>query len=154
MDNFFEIFKSLSNLKSKENQDNITEIPKEIQDQYPYGQFPIKYTKSGQETIRKQSENRFSYTESESQKENKPNSNNDINQLGLIFPLIQSLSGQKKEPKDLMQIFGKILFKDNPELQKLFSLIPKTKTKSESESINENFPNTNKVNINSLKRID
>lgn len=152
MDNFFEIFKSLSSLKSKENQSNIVNIPKEIQDQYPYGQFPIKYTKSGQETIRKQSENRFSYIEDESTKEDKANSSNDISQLGLILPLIQALSGQKKQPKDLMQIFGKILFKDNPELQKLFSLMPKIKT--QSETIDENFPNTNKVNISSLKRID
>jgi len=152
LDNFFEIFKSLSNLKTKESESNKIEIPKEVKDQYPYGEFPLKYTKSGQETIRKQSENRFSYSEKNDKENIDTNNTNNINQLGLLLPLIQVMSGDKKQPKDLMQIFGKILFKDNPELQKLFSLMPKVK--SHNIQSEENFPNTNKVNISSLNRID
>ena len=147
MDNFFELFKSISNLNSKENYTTKNEIPKEIKDQYPYGEFPIKYTKNGQEKIRIQSENRFSYSEEQKQQQN----NGSLEQLNLFIPLIQMMTN-KKEPKDMLQIFGKLLFKDNPELQKLFSLMPKIK----SQEINNNqaFPNTNKINISSLKKID
>lgn len=147
LDNILDIIKSLSNIKEKKEIEQ--PIPKEIKDQYPYGEFPIKYTKSGQETIRKQSENRFSYSEESKIETNKKS---DLDSLGLLLPLIQAFSGDKKQPKDLMQIFGKLLFKDNPELLKLFSALPKTKSK-EIVSVKD-FPDTNKVNISSLKRID
>ena len=60
MDNLSELLQLFSNTTKKEEK---TTIPKELADQYPYGQFPIRYTKIGQEEIRKQSENRFSYSE-------------------------------------------------------------------------------------------
>lgn len=151
LDNFFEIFKSISSLSNKNHESQNVEIPKEIKDQYPYGEFPIQYTKSGQETIRKQSENRFSYSE-EKNNSQPENAKPDANQLSLLLPIIQMLSSNKKNPKDLMQVFGKLLFKDNPDLQRLFNLMPKVK--SQEIKTEESFPNTNKVNINSLKRID
>ena len=149
MDNFFELFKSISKLSTKDNSPQTQPIPKEVQDQYPYGEFPIKYTRLGQETIRKQSENRFSYKEEE-KKEIKDNPF-DVSSLGLLLPLMQMFTGDKKQPKDLLQIFGKLLFKDNPELQKIINLMPKMKSQ---EVTSEDFPNTNKVQISSLKRID
>lgn len=151
MDNFFELFNSISKLSTKENSAPPQPIPKEVQDQYPYGEFPIKYTRSGQETIRKQSENRFSYKEEE--KVEQKNNSFDVNSLGFLLPLMQMFSGDKKQPKDLLQIFGKLLFKDNPELQKLLNIIPKMKSQ-EVNSDSEKFPDTNKVQISSLKRID
>ena len=72
--------------------------------------------------------------------------------LSLLLPFIQMMSGGKKQPKDFMQIFSKIIFKDNPELQKLFNLLPKTKSQEITQS--KEFPNTNKVSISSLKRIN
>ena len=152
LDNFFEIFKSLNSINNKSEQSPQIDIPKEIRDQYPYGEFPIKYTKSGQETIRKQSENRFSYKE-ESRHNERENNKPDTNQLSILLPIIQMLSSDKKNPKDLMQVFGKLLFKDNPELQKLFNLMPKVKSQ-EIKNTENPFPDTNKVNISSLKRIN
>ena len=151
MENFLDIFKSLSNTNQTSKGESNTQIPKEILDQYPYGQFPIKYTKSGQETIRKQSENRYSYSDTESTTEKQSNSF-DISSLSAFLPIIQALSGGKKNSKDLMNIFGKILFKDNPELQKIINLLPKTKSQEIDNSSND-F-NTQSVNITSLKRIN
>lgn len=98
MENFLDIFKSLSNTNQTSKGESNTQIPKEILDQYPYGQFPIKYTKSGQETIRKQSENRYSYSDTESTTEKQSNSF-DISSLSTFLPIIQALSGGKKIPK-------------------------------------------------------
>ncbi len=152
MDKIFDLLKNFSNLSNQ--QENKTEniIPKEVLDQYPYGEFPIRYTKLGQETIRKQSENRFSYNNDEQSKNNNKSNDNNFLQIGTLLPFIQMLAGGKKQPKDMMQLFSKFLFKDNPELQKLFSLIPNIKNQEIKN--NSEFPNTNKIQISSLKRID
>jgi hypothetical protein len=145
VENILDIINTLSNKSNTESKQN--PIPKEITDQYPYGQFPIQYTRSGQEQIRKQSENRFSYEKNEPEKTQ--NSNLDIKS---ILPIIQILSGQKKQPKDLLKVVSKIIFKDNPEMEKLFNLLPTPKSQEIKSS--ETFPNTNKVSINNLKRIN
>lgn len=145
----------LGKLNSNNNSKDTNPIPKEIIDQYPYGQFPLRYTKTGQEIIRKQSESRYSYeqpnTYNEPPQENK--SDNNLN-LSMLLPFIQMLSGGKKNPKDMMQVFSKLLFKDNPDMQKLFSMLPNIKGLDVKTTNNETFPNTNKVEISSLKRID
>ena len=152
MDNIFEM---LGKLNSNNNSKDTSPIPKEIIDQYPYGQFPLRYTKTGQEIIRKQSESRYSYEQQnnydESPQENK--SDNNLN-LSMLLPFIQMLSGGKKNSKDMMQVFSKLLFKDNPDMQKLFSMLPNIKGLDVKTTNNETFPNTNKVEISSLKRID
>ena len=152
MDNIFE---TLGKLNSNNNSKDTNQIPKEIIDQYPYGQFPLRYTKTGQEIIRKQSESRYSYEQpnayNEPPQENK--SDNNLN-LSMLLPFIQMLSGGKKNPKDMMQVFSKLLFKDNPDMQKLFSMLPNIKGLDVKTTNNETFPNTNKVEISSLKRID
>ena len=51
MDNIAQILKILSMQNNTENKE--VNIPKEIIDQYPYGEFPIRYTRNGQEVIRK-----------------------------------------------------------------------------------------------------
>lgn len=145
LDNIFEMLSNKSTDNSSENK-----IPKEILDQYPYGQFPIKYTKLGQETIRKQSENRYSYSDNHIQNTNYEQKKFELDS---ILPLIQIFSSQKKNPKDLMQLFSKILFKNNPDMQKLFSLIPNLNSKHSSIE-EESFPNTNKIEISSLKKIE
>ena len=152
MDNIFEM---LGKLNSNNNSKDTNSIPKEIIDQYPYGQFPLRYTKTGQEIIRKQSESRYSYEQqnnyNEPPQENK--SDNNLN-LSMLLPFIQMLSGGKKSSKDMMQVFSKLLFKDNPDMQKLFSMLPNIKGLDVKTTNNETFPNTNKVEISSLKRID
>ena len=142
MDNFLNLFSSIFN---QNNQSSPTPIPKEIIDQYPYGDFPIKYTRSGQEIIRKQSENRFSYEDTPHQE------NKTTNNLNDIIPLIQMFTRSKK-PQDMFQILSKFMFKGNPELEKIFSLLPKVK--NQELPISEDFPNTNNVQISSLKKIN
>ena len=56
-----DIIKVFSSQKTQE-QEQTPNIPQEVLNQYPYGQFPIQYTRTGQEQLRKQSENRFSKT--------------------------------------------------------------------------------------------
>lgn len=143
MDNIVDLIQMFS----KSNEEKKVEIPKEVADQYPYGQFPIRYTKVGQEEIRKQSESRFSYTE-----ENKDFSNNS-NGLDLksLLPIIQLMSSGKKNSKDMMAIISKLLFKDNPTYEKLFSQL--TKIKSQEIKREDDFPDTNNIKISSLKRI-
>lgn len=136
---------------TKSNDSPQNSIPPEIANQYPYGQFPLRYTKSGQEIIRKQSENRFSYNENPINNTKVDNPNTNFN-LTTLLPLIQMLSGGKKSSKDMMQIFSKLLFKDNPDMQKLINLIPNLK--GQEIKSEDNFPNTNKVKISSLKKID
>lgn len=152
MDNFFDI---LSNFSKSQDNKNDNNIPKEVIDQYPYGQFPLRYTKSGQEIIRKQSESRYLYdSPSQSIQNNNPPPPKDDNSLNLslLLPIIQMLSGGKKSSKDMLGIFSKLLFKDNPDMQKLFSMLPNIK--SQELSNEDNFPTTNKVQISSLKKIE
>ena len=124
-------------------------IPQEIINQYPYGEFPIKYTKCGQEQIRKCSENRFSRVE-EVEHRDKQEENTSLDLMSLL-PLF-TLMSNKKQPKDTFELLSSFLFKDKPELKKLFNMMPKPQNQ-EIISHNE-FPNTNKVSISSLKRIN
>ena len=149
MDNIFEM---LGKFNGSNNNSNENQIPKEIVDQYPYGQFPLRYTKSGQEIIRKQSESRYSYNPQPNQIEESTNQSDKLN-LSMLLPIIQMLSGGKKNSKDIMQIFSKLIFKDNPDMQKLFSMLPNLKG-AEVKKQEDSFPNTNKVEISSLKKID
>jgi hypothetical protein len=107
MDNIADLIQMFSNKQEEKK----IEIPKELADQYPYGQFPIRYTKIGQEEIRKQSENRFSYSE---EKKEQPSQSNNLDMKSLL-PIIQLMSSGKKNPNDMMKILSKLLFKDNPE---------------------------------------
>lgn len=145
----------LNKLNSNNNSKKTNSIPKEIIDQYPYGQFPLRYTKTGQEIIRKQSESRYSYEQSNNYTEPPQDSKGDNNiNLSMLLPFIQMLSGGKKSPKDMMQVFSKLIFKDNPDMQKLFSMLPNIKGLDVKTTNSDTFPNTNKVEISSLKRID
>ena len=144
MDNIADLIQMFSSSKQEENK---VEIPKEVADQYPYGQFPIRYTKLGQEEIRKQSENRFSYSE---EKKEQPTQSNNLD-LKSLLPIIQLMSTGKKNPNDMMKILSKLLFKDNPTYEKLFSTF--TKMKSQDIKKEDDFPNTNKIKISSLRRV-
>ena len=146
MENLIKILSLLNN--STEQKQKPAEIPKEVSSQYPYGEFPIRYTRHGQEEIRKSSENRFSYNE-QKQEEPQPQSNIDIASL---LPLIQLMSSKNNQPRDMFKILSKLLFKDNKDLEKLFDLLPKQKP-VEIKSENE-FPDTNKVKISSLRKIN
>lgn len=144
MDNLLDILKLFQDNKQPLQSNQIS---KELKEQYPYGEFPIKYTKTGQETIRKQSENRFSYETNSDEKSNQSNIN-----LESLLPLIQTLSSGKKDNNSMMNIMSKILFKDNPQIANLFKLFPPKNNINIKNS--DTFPDTNKVQINSLKRIN
>ena len=137
----------LIKLFSNKQPETSLEVPKELKDQYPYGEFPIRYTRVGQEKIRISSEKRFSYEEPPTPTKD----NNTSLNLELLLPLIQSMTN-KKSPQNMMSVLSKFLFKDNPEMEKLFKLLP---MKNNVEIKNTtNFPDTNTVKISSLKRID
>ena len=150
MDNIFDM---LGKLGSQISQNESSQaVPKEILDQYPYGQFPLRYTKSGQEILRKQSENRFSYEQEKKTVSTQGEKQDSGLNMQMLIPIIQMLSGGKKNQKDMMQIFSKLLFKDNPDMQKLFSILPNIK--GQEINNNEDFPDTNKVKISTLKKIE
>lgn len=157
MEQLINLMSALSQNKQPQNEPHTNNIPKEVLDQYPYGDFPIRYTKSGQETIRINSQNRFSYNE-ESTNTTSQQEHNSSMDLSSLLPLIQVLSNKKHSQKDMFQIFSKLLFKDNPELQKLLSLFSNNNDNKDivSQEINNttNFPNTNKVCIANLKRVN
>lgn len=148
--NILDILKLFTNSSNTQNEHKVT-ISKELKEQYPYGEFPIRYTKSGQETIRKNSEHRFSYDNNFNN--DSPSQNSPLNlNIETLLPLIQTLSTNKKEPANLMTALSKILFKDNPQMANLFKLFPMKNNVNITND--ENFPNTNKVEISGLKRID
>ena len=151
MDNIFDMLGKLGSQKP-ENENPQATIPKEILDQYPYGQFPLRYTKSGQEILRKQSENRFSFEQEKTPVSTQGAKQENGLNMQMLIPIIQMLSGGKKNQKDMMQIFSKLLFKDNPDMQKLFSILPNIKGQEINSS--EDFPDTNKVKISTLKKIE
>lgn len=150
MDNIAQLLKILSNTNSEENKE--PDIPKEIIDQYPYGEFPIRYTKSGQETIRKNSEARYSHSIDTNKDSLQPKpAGLDIS---TILSLSTLLSGKKKgNQNDMLEIFSSILFKDNPELKKILELFSK-KTKAQEIDNSNNFPDANKVRISALKKVE
>ena len=153
MDNLSQLINLFSQVSDKNETSTTQEIPKEILDQYPYGKFPIRYTRTGQDNIRRESENRFSYTNTNNNSNLDQQKNDNFNMSNLI-PLIQLLSG-KIDNKDIFQLLSNILFKDNKEIQNIFSLFnnnSKTIKSQELEHQND-FPNTNKVKISSLQRI-
>ena len=154
MKDLINLISTLSQKQQSTKNETSQTIPKEILDQYPYGQFPIQYTRPGQEIIRKNSENRFSYNEEKNIEEKYNESNFDINAM---LPIIEILYNKKQSPQDIFQVFSKLLFKDNPELENLMSLFSKSsKQNITSQSINNtsNFPNTNKVCIANLKKVE
>ena len=162
METLINLFSSLSKPQNTPSTQEETKnyVPKEILDQYPYGEFPIQYTKPGQETIRKNSENRFSYNDEYYNKDTENNYTNNKQSsfdISSLLPLIQILSNKKNSQQDMMQVFSKILFKDNPELEKLMNLFSKqNKEPITHQEINNtsNFPNTNKICIANLKKIN
>jgi len=147
MNNLLDLIKIFSNNNSPSQKEEKVVISKELQEQYPYGEFPIRYTKSGQETIRKQSEKRFSYDEPKEHTIKENNFN-----IETLLPLIQTLSSGKKQGGNLLQMLTPILFKDNPQMAQLFKLFPQ-KPKVDIKN-DEFFPDTNKVEINSLRKIE
>lgn len=147
MENLINLIQLLN--KTNSPQQEKKQIPKEVLDQYPYGEFPSRYTRTGQENIRKNSENRFSYiTQAQEEQPQQKQQNLDIQSL---LPLL-SLFNQKGNSQDMLKTLTKLLFKDNPELQKIFEFLPNHNKESKNKNDND-FPDLNKVSINSLKKV-
>lgn len=142
-----EIIKTLSNTSEKS-----PTIPKEVLDQYPYGEFPLRYTKSGQDFLRKNSETRYLNDTPPTQDNEENNTSNSLD-LSTILTLTSLLTNKKKQPSDMLELISTILFKDNPEMKKLLKLLAPT-TKAQEVTPKEDFPDTNKVCISTLKRIN
>lgn len=118
----------------------------EVNSQYPYGDFPIRYTKTGQEILRKQSEARYL---SPPPLEPSQSSNIDVSTLVTLMSII---GNKKKSSSDILELLSPLLFKDNPELKSLLKLFNKNKPQDIIST--ENFPDTNKVSISTLKRVE
>jgi len=153
LNDILSILNLFNKTETKHQTEETNPIPPEILNQYPYGDFPIRYTRSGQENIRKNSESRF-LNSTQIHKENheqKEQSSNDFNLMSLL-PLIQLLSN-KQQPKDMFKILSKLLFKDNKDMENIFNLFSQN-TKFQEIKKDSKFPDTQKVSINSLKRIN
>lgn len=122
-------------------------VPKEILDQYPYGDFPIRYTRSGQEFLRKNSEAR--YLNPTPQYEEPKTSKSDISTLATLLSLVGT---KKKSPSDMLELFSSIIFKDNPEIKNILKLF-NTNKQPKIEPL-EKFPDANKIKISTLKRVE
>lgn len=156
MDNLLNILNLFNkNQENNKPEEHKQQVPQEILDQYPYGQFPIRYTKPGQENIRKNSENRFSYNNiNEENNNHKENNNFDLTTL---LPLIQLMSSKENNNSNMLKVLSKILFKDNPEMEKVLDIFQKSNNnniKNKELKTEEDFPEINKVQISSLKRVD
>lgn len=155
MDNISEVLGLLGNITKSNTQQPPPEnnIPKEIIDQYPYGQFPSRYTKSGQEEIRKTSENRYSYQSTEASTIPSNHNNKDGMDISSILPIIQMMSKKKSnQPNNLLPLLSKLIFKDNKDMQKILELLPQTR-KSKEINLTTDFPNTNKIDVSTLSRV-
>ena len=155
MDNISEVLGLLGNINTSNTQHPPPEnnIPKEIIDQYPYGQFPSRYTKSGQEEIRKTSENRYSYQNPESS--STPHNHNSHGSLDIssILPIIQMMSKKNSShSNNLLPLLSKLIFKDNKDMQKILELLPQSR-KSKEINLTTDFPNTNKIDVSTLSRV-
>lgn len=142
-----EIIKTLSNTN-----ENSPTIPKEVLDQYPYGEFPLRYTKSGQDILRKNSEARYLNDTPPTQTKEENNTSTPLD-ISTILTLSSLLTNKKKQPSNMLELISSILFKDNPEIKKLLKLFTTT-TKTQEIIPKEDFPDTNKVCISTLKRIN
>lgn len=141
-------FSNLINILSKTPIDATNgNIPKEVLDQYPYGDFPLRYTKTGQEFLRKNSEARYlnPSPNPEANKSSEPD-------MSTLVSILSLLGGKKKSSNDIFELLSSILFKDNPELKNILKLFnPKKQTEIETCS---DFPDANKVKISNLKRVE
>ena len=122
MENLINLISTLSQNKNTSPQPQ-PNIPKEILEQYPYGDFPIRYTKVGQEVLRSNSENRFAYQEPPLEKQSTETSSLDFKSL---IPLLQVLSNKNHSSKDMLNVFSQLLFKDKPEFKSIIDLFSKS----------------------------
>lgn len=143
--NFSNLINILSGAQTTSN--TTTNIPKEVLEQYPYGDFPIRYTRSGQEFLRKNSEAR--YLNPPPPQKPSESTNSDISTL---ITLMSLLGGKKKSSNEMFELFSSILFKDNPELKKLIKLFPQNKPKEVNAQTD--FPKPHTVSISNLKRVE
>lgn len=123
------------------------DIPKEVLDQYPYGDFPLRYTKVGQEYLRKNSEARYLNPTPTHQESKKPDPD-----MSTLVSLLSLVGNKKKNPNDMLELFSSLLFKDNPEIKNLLKLFG-SKKQPEVNSCNA-FPDADSVKISSLKRVE
>lgn len=129
---------------------------------YPYGELPLKYTKSYQEQLKKELENKTSVQEYNIKPDIEYNNanNNQVNQQQVMtnnmdnnldfksmLPLLSSLSGNNDMIKQLIPLINNNGNMNMADLLKLFTSMKKTKTSSETIITTDNY-------IDSLKKIE
>ena len=159
------------NLFSKNNivsQEQNNSIPKEILEQYPYGQFPLNNSKEMQNehlknvlhNERKNNVSAFNIPAQNIAKNNYSNfintqqNNNIINNLQPLISLISN-SDKKKNNNDLLNILLPFFIGKNNQLSEIFNMLSKKQTKKDEETKNEENINCNEEITNfEYKAID
>ena len=158
-----DIFKLFLNYNSSQQQNN---IPKEIMEQYPYGQFPSNNSKEIQtehlkKILKNQQKNNVSTfnipnannnaymnTNNTNERTNTLNTNSDL--LNNIKPIISMMSNEKKiDNKNLLNLMLPLILGKNNQLGEIFNMALNNQNKKDLEKENEVEINSKAENYNS-----
>ena len=148
------IMSNLPTSTKPQNETNNTDISHELKSMYPYGEFPVKYTKSYQDHIRQNLNNDTAYTDNKSTIDTYINEQPTTSQsldLKTILPLIQNLSSGNRDSKSLINAITPLLFKDQPNLLSLIDSLPLTNKKS---AIDTNTLNVDRIDLDSYTLVN
>lgn len=130
-------------------------MEKQYISEYPYGQFPTRFTKKGQQQHFEQLTSEISQpqtlTINESRKESPQQNSFDISKL---LPLIKLMSDKKSiSSTDMLQMFIPLLGGNySSNINDIMSLI--NPSKQANEDIAEDIPPINSIKIDDYKRIE
>ncbi len=132
-----------------------------ILSEYPYGQFPTRYTKSGQEEMKrkwqegKANNNNVSIQNvGNTTEDSEPTHSANTIDIHKLLPLIKKMnSNSPLSQGDLMGMLMGMLGKEHSDLVDIFSVIANTKTVKESDIKSMNI-NTNLPPIDSYKKVE
>ena len=130
-----------------------------VSNEYPYGEFPLQYTKLGQEQLKKQwQNNNLNVKPDKPDTPPKPdqhphkegNKNFDMHKL---LPLIKKMNSNKTlSQADLMQMLMGFMDNENKELAEVFNVIASTQTVKEKDITTLNI-SSNAPSIDSFRKI-
>ena len=168
----------MRNVMNENFQNNInSKLYEEINQMYPYGQFPDKYTKKIKERNLNNpnifeyhyNNNNYNFSKVETQKFNKENNNNNnshtntttnnnnaFSDLSKILPLITSFKDKKN--MDSSSIFNIILpmiaGNKSKEISTLMNLFTSNKTKEDTHKLRTDFPKSNFPPIDTFEKVE
>lgn len=142
----------------------VSNIPKEILESYPYGQFPTNSTIMGQKqrldnVLSNQKVNNVSAfslpndtpnNDQQTEQQNNSSNSSSIN-MQTLAPLLDGLKSDSNNPNNILKLFVPLLFKNNPNINGILNLLgnmpnfAQNKVKQESIDLSSNisFENAN-----------